>query len=209
VKQYTNLTTAEARLHKAAGAIITAKGTSWTMDASDGDYGNLDGHFIAAYPDAEPNAEKWAVHESSKELEPVMAPAPKDAVAMRAKALKPDLSLMPLPAMHEICLALEEGALKHGGAFNFRDPDPGKEVRASLYVAAVLRHLLNWYQGREEGVPDSKVGVHHIGAAGACLSVMLDARASGKLVDDRPVPIPASDLETNVVERKRVSGLWR
>jgi hypothetical protein len=38
---------------------------------------------------------------------------------------------------------------------------------------------------------------------------MLDARASGKLVDDRPVPIPASDLESNIVERKRVSGLWK
>jgi hypothetical protein len=188
---------AQAREHARRGADV-----SYSYDK---------GH-VATYPDAEPNAEKWAVHKSSAEYEPVTAPAPpapKDAVAMRAKALKPDLSLMPLPAMHEICLALEEGALKHGGAFNFRDPDPGKEVRASLYVAAVLRHLLNWYQGREESVPDSRAAVHHIGAAGACLSVMLDARASGKLVDDRPVPIPASDLESNIVERKRVSGLWK
>ena len=76
-------------------------------------------------------------------------------------------------------MALLDGGLKYGIA-NYR----AAGVRASIYVAALKRHMAAWYDAGEECAEDS--GVDHLGHALACLAIIVDAREAGVLVDDRP-----------------------
>ena len=99
---------------------------------------------------------------------------PKDAVGQG----KLPLDLIPDTAAIEESLAFLEGALKYG-AFNYRVAG----VRASIYVAALRRHVNKWVNGEER---DPHTGVHHLGSARACLGIIMDAQAMGKLTDDRP-----------------------
>lgn len=91
---------------------------------------------------------------------------------------KLNLSLFPAVALFHAVFALMDGAWKYV-AYNYRDT----EVSASEYVSAVKRHIDLWFE-REENAPDSKA--HHLGHAIAGLAILLDAEASGCLVDDRP-----------------------
>jgi hypothetical protein len=100
---------------------------------------------------------------------------PKDAVGSG----KLPLHLFPLTAVIYGCIALLNGALKYGRS-NFR----AVGVRSSIYYDATLRHLGAWMEG-EECDPDD--GVHHLGAALACIAVLIDAKEAGKLNDDRNV----------------------
>lgn len=70
------------------------------------------------------------------------------------------------------------GAKKYG-AYNWR----GNAVVASIYLAAAIRHV-SAFQDGEQNAPDSKV--HHLGHAIASLAILLDAEATGNLIDDRP-----------------------
>ena len=87
------------------------------------------------------------------------------------------LHLWPTTASAMGCLALLNGALKYGRS-NFR----AVGVRASIYYDACMRHINAWFEG-EECDPDD--GVPHLSAALACLAVIVDAQAAGKLNDDR------------------------
>jgi hypothetical protein len=89
------------------------------------------------------------------------------------------LHLWPATASALGCLALLDGMLKYGRT-NWRVAG----VRASIYIDACLRHLTKWFEGQEID-PDS--GVHHFGHALACLAILVDAQAAGKLNDDRLV----------------------
>jgi hypothetical protein len=77
-------------------------------------------------------------------------------------------------------LAFLDGGLKYG-LHNFR----ASSVAASTYLDALERHVAAWKEG-EECDPGS--GVPHLGHALACLAIIVDARAAGKFVDDRPYP---------------------
>lgn len=101
---------------------------------------------------------------------------PKDAIG----SSKMPLHLWPETATILGALGLLDGALKYGRS-NWRVAG----VRASIYYDAARRHLNAWFEG-EEVDPDS--GVPHIGHALACLAIISDAQAAGKLVDDRPIP---------------------
>lgn len=72
-----------------------------------------------------------------------------------------------------------DGALKYGRS-NFR----AIGVRASIYYDAALRHITRWFEGENED-PDS--GLPHLSHALACLAIIVDAEAAGKLNDDRMV----------------------
>lgn len=98
---------------------------------------------------------------------------PKDAIG----ASKLPLHLWPTTATAMGCIGLLEGALKYGRS-NWRESG----VRASIYVDACKRHLDAWFEG-EECAPDS--GSPHLANALACLAIIVDARAAGKLLDDR------------------------
>ena len=101
---------------------------------------------------------------------------PKDILGVN----KLPLHLWPASATALGCLGLLDGALKYGRA-NFR----AIGVRASVYRDAAQRHLDAWFEG-EEADPDS--GLSHLAHALACLAIIVDAEAAGKLVDDRQFP---------------------
>jgi len=100
---------------------------------------------------------------------------PKDAFG----SLKVPLHLVPPVAIAHEAMAFLDGARKYG-PYNWR----AKEVLASIYVSATLRHLGAWWDGEY----DSKdAGVHHLAHARACLAILLDAESIGMLIDDRPI----------------------
>ena len=101
-------------------------------------------------------------------------------------AKKYSLRHLPLPANVEVNRALEDGAKKYGPA-NWRETG----VSATVYVDAALRHLMQWYDGKQDCASDS--GVHNLGHAMACFAIIIDAQANGKLIDDRPTACVDTD----------------
>lgn len=97
---------------------------------------------------------------------------PKDVIGSN----KLPIHLWPATATAMGCVAMANG-LKYGRS-NFRKVG----VKASIYYDAANRHLTAWFEG-EEYDPDD--GVPHLAAALACIAIIIDARASNKLFDDR------------------------
>jgi hypothetical protein len=120
----------------------------------------------------EPHA-RGELHSSAKPEEKLSNP--KDIVGSN----KLPLHLFPLTAVAAGCLAFLEGVLKYGRS-NFRVVG----VRSSIYYDAARRHLDSWFEG-EDIDPDS--GLPHLGKALACIAVLIDAEAAGKLTDDRMI----------------------
>ena len=89
------------------------------------------------------------------------------------------LHLWPTTASAAGSIALLNGAMKYGRS-NWRKIG----VRASIYVDACQRHLSAWFEGHEE----DEEGVPHLSAALACLAILVDCQAAGKLRDDRQFP---------------------
>lgn len=110
----------------------------------------------------------------------------------RFGAAKPNLALIPGPAAIHTSLALMDGAGKYG-PFNWRETS----VEGMTYIAAAKRHIDAWFDG-EEVAADS--GVHHLGHAIAGLMIILDAQASGKLIDNRP---PAGGSAKLIAEKTK------
>ena len=104
---------------------------------------------------------------------------PKDIIG----SSKLPLELVPDTLVAYAALAFLEGASKYG-RFNWRIAG----VRASIYRAAVGRHLMKWWNGED---CDPKTGVPHLASAIAGLGIILDAELAGKLTDDRPPALPA------------------
>jgi Domain of unknown function (DUF5664) len=100
---------------------------------------------------------------------------PKDRLGLK----KVPLHLIPGPSLIYQALAMKDGAKKYQ-PFNWRS----NKVVASIYISAAMRHLLSWFDG-EEVASDS--GVPHLGHALACLGILVDAKETGNLVDDRPI----------------------
>lgn len=99
---------------------------------------------------------------------------PKDAIG----STKLDMGLVPDTFVAEVALAFTEGALKYG-RYNWRVAG----VRASIYHAALRRHMAKWWNGENL---DPQTGVSHLASAAACIAVLIDGAAVGKLSDDRP-----------------------
>ena len=114
---------------------------------------------------------------------------PKDAIGQT----KLDMGLVPDTLVIGAATAFLEGALKYG-RFNWRISG----VRASVYHAAIRRHLAKWWGGQDHD-PDTKV--HHLDNAIACLGIIRDAYVYGKLNDDRP-PAPYRDLTADLIDSK-------
>lgn len=115
---------------------------------------------------------------------------PKRAFGVR----KPSAQFIPPVAIVEESVVMALGAAKYG-AFNWQD-DP---VDATTYYSAAIRHLLQWFSG-EDADPES--GASHLAHVRACMAILIDAAASGKLIDDRPKCASASDA----VERLKVAA---
>jgi len=106
---------------------------------------------------------------------------PKDAAA----TTRLDLSLFPDSAVAYGALGFVEGDCKYGG-YNWRSAG----VQASVYVAALRRHVAKWYNGED---CDPKTRVPHLANALACIAILIDATEHGNLNDDRP-PAQPTDL---------------
>lgn len=98
---------------------------------------------------------------------------PKDAIGSD----KVPLHLWPTTATALGSMALLDGACKYGRS-NYR----AIGVRASIYFDAAQRHLTRWFEG--ESV-DTDSGLPHLAHALACVAILVDAEAAGKLNDDR------------------------
>lgn len=107
---------------------------------------------------------------------------PKDAIGSR----KTPMGLMPDTAVVAGNMAFLEGAMKYG-RYNWR----AVGVRASIYVEALRRHLSAWWNGEDI---DEDSGLSHLWKAMACLAVLIDAEAVGKLNDDRPPRAPVQEM---------------
>lgn len=98
---------------------------------------------------------------------------PKSALGIK----KPPLHLVsPISILHE-AMAMAEGGMKYG-PYNYRVD----KVAATVYIAAAMRHMLEWSMGSDK-TKDSKL--HPLAHAKACCGILLDAEANGSLIDDR------------------------
>lgn len=86
--------------------------------------------------------------------------------------------ISPLAAAY-MAVGLSNGAGKYGIA-NYK----GTDVQMSIYMSAILRHLFSIMEGEEHDPVD---GTPHFGAIMANCAIILDARAAGTLIDDRPI----------------------
>jgi hypothetical protein len=104
---------------------------------------------------------------------------PKDEIGLT----KTPLNLVSgiVKAYHSIALYL--GMVKYG-AWNYRIGG----ARASVYKAALDRHMDRWWEGEELDPVD---GTPHLANALACISILIETAEGGNLVDDRP---PSRDL---------------
>jgi|SRR5579864_598680 len=100
---------------------------------------------------------------------------PKDLLGIK----KAPINLVPAVGIIYEAMAMGNGEEKYG-PYNWRK----NKVLASIYVAALFRHVMAWYDQQEELAQDS--GVHHLAHAKANLGIMIDAMETGNLVDDRP-----------------------
>lgn len=121
---------------------------------------------------------------------------PKDSVGSG----KLPLELVPDVLVAEAAFAFLEGALKYG-RYNWRVAG----VRASIYRAALHRHLMCWWNGEDV---EPLTGVRHLASIAACVGILLDAELCGMLTDDRPprAPIGARvrDAEAHVAALKEL-----
>jgi hypothetical protein len=116
---------------------------------------------------------------------------PKDLLGIK----KVQLNLVPPSSIIYQALAMEDGARKYG-PYNWRQ----NKVITSIYVAAAMRHLQSYWDG-EENASDS--GKPHLAHALACLGIIVDAKETGNLVDDRPLPGAASRLISELEQKKK------
>lgn len=110
---------------------------------------------------------------------------PKDAIG----SMKVPLHLVSPVAKAMMSTALFLGMVKYG-AWNWRKGG----ARASVYLAALDRHMDHWKSGTE--FDDD--GTHHLANALACLAILIEAQYLGKLVDDRPPSVPLGPLYAQI-----------
>lgn len=107
---------------------------------------------------------------------------PKDALGYK----KPNVTLVPSTAILYCAKVMELGAKKYG-AYNWR----ANAVNRTVYLAAAMRHIMQSLDGEEL---DPESGMPHEASAMACMAIILDALATGNLIDDRPIKGTASKV---------------
>ena len=121
---------------------------------------------------------------------PLPSSNPKRAFGVR----KPSAQFIPPVAIVEESAVMALGAAKYG-PFNWQD----EPVDAATYYSAAIRHLLQWFAG-EDCDPES--GASHLAHVRSCMGILLDAQASGTLIDDRPKCASAAEA----IERLKVAA---
>lgn len=119
----------------------------------------------------------------------IKAGNPKDVVA----STRIPLWLLSTTAKVAWAAAQFVGVAKYG-AWNWR----ADGARFSVYLSAMERHLEGLKNGEEF---DPEDGTRHEGSIMACAAILLDAKAMGKLVDDRP---PRLDHRPDIAEGEAI-----
>lgn len=118
-----------------------------------------------------------------------VGPNPKD-IAGKARVR---ITAMPSAGIIHGSHAMMHGVKKYD-AYNWR----AKDIEAHSYVDAIIRHVLDWFEG-EECAGDS--GAHHLGHAIAGCAILLDAQEIGCLIDDRPTTPKSKAIATKLFKR--------
>ena len=100
---------------------------------------------------------------------------PKDVAGSK----KPPIFMVPPAAIVLISKAMESGAVKYDGPYNWRE----KSVHWSAYCSAAMRHILSALDGERN---DPSTGIPHEAHAAACMCILIDAMETNSLIDDRP-----------------------
>lgn len=134
----------------------------------------------------------WAAHWNDRRA--VVDPKQDKGVDPKAAVgnTKAPLWNIPASAAVHMSAALADGARKYG-PFNWRST----EVKASVYISAIKRHLDAWVDGEDRS---EDANVHHFGHAMAGLAILLDAMECGTLVDDRPTKGKAGNVQKRFTE---------
>lgn len=91
---------------------------------------------------------------------------------------KPGIEGVPTAPLFQVGEVMRLGIRKYG-LTNWRH----EPVSASVYYNAAMRHIMSWWDGH---TLDHESGQPHLAHAAACLLILLDAKTSDDLIDDRP-----------------------
>ncbi len=116
---------------------------------------------------------------------------PKDIIGVT----KLPLRLIPAASLAFLSRVMELGANKYG-PMNWRS----NKVKATVYYEAALRHIFSALDGEEL---DPESGQPHAAHAMACMAILLDAKATGNLVDDRYTPGVFGKLVTEMIAESK------
>lgn len=103
-----------------------------------------------------------------------------------AGAKKVCLHYVPPIAEMQMARAMELGGIKYG-PFNWQE----SEIDATTYYDAIRRHIAEWFTGQDI---DPESGCSHLAHIMACCAVVIDAEATGMLIDDRPKTAEVHDF---------------
>ncbi len=92
---------------------------------------------------------------------------------------KTDMNYIPSLAMEEVAQVMSFGAKKYGD-YNWAE---GTGIQWSRYFNACLRHLWEYWRGKDF---DDETGKSHLAHAGACILILLEYALLKKGLDDRP-----------------------
>ena len=113
---------------------------------------------------------------------------PKEAFA--AKSKKSPMEYLVFSILEQDAKCHKHGADKYG-KLNWRNTN----IKASVYVGAIMRHFMAW-EGGEDLDPDS--GLSHLAHIRACCAVILDSTDHGTFVDDRgEIGVISPDAQEN------------
>lgn len=114
---------------------------------------------------------------------------PKDLVGVK----KPAISFIPNPALLFLSKVMVLGAKKYG-KMNWRS----KPIKYSVYYDAAMRHMMAMIDGQNN---DPESNMPHAAHVMACMSIILDAIATGNLIDDRHTPTKTAELISELTEK--------
>lgn len=117
---------------------------------------------------------RWAAKSDNAPPESYPDDNPKTAKGRK----KVPLRLLPTAALRAWAWVQKHGADKYG-EWNWRK----HRVSRSVYYEAALRHLTQMWDGEDA---DAESGQPHEAHVMACMAIILDAKTSGTLNDDRP-----------------------